>query len=80
MISLNPILEPFDAGSTLLIPTVRKAPANSSPIAAYEPTVASNNILRFAPVDRDHRAANLRRLIGNQMNQQFCHLTGLNPF
>src|SRR3954469_20346501 len=85
MISLNPMPEPLDARSTRLIPTVRKAAANSSPVAAYAARPFTNQTaaaiaLNLTAVDRDHGSAYLRSLVGDQMNQKLCHLAGVNPF
>src|SRR5712691_4304244 len=85
MISLNPMPEPLDAGSTQLIPAVRKTTANSRPMAAYAARTCTNQTaasiaLSLTAVDRDHGSAYLRSLVGDQMNQKLCHLAGMNPF
>src|SRR5437868_3289135 len=80
MISLNPMPEPLERGSTRLIPAVKKATANNNPIPAYASAMASNSILGLATVDRNHSSANLRRLIRDQMDQELSHLIGMNPF
>src|SRR6266481_1826793 len=88
MISLNPMPEPLETGSTWLIPTVRNAIANNRPIPAYAPSRFTNHsaiaitvgsFLSLAAVDRYHGSTDLRRIIRDQMNQDLRYLVRVNP-
>src|SRR6266436_990138 len=89
MISLNPTPEALETGSTWLIPTVRNAIANNRPIPVYTPsrlinhsatTITVASFLSLAAVDRYHGSTDLRRVIGDQMNQEIRYLARVNPF